>query len=171
MNKERIVVLGVGNILLKDEGIGVRVAEEIKRRYEFPENVDIVDGGTQGLWLMPTIQETDRLIVVDAVLGGGEPGTIYRLEREDLPTGLRAKQSAHDSDLVEALNLCNLLGNGPKSVVVIGIQPQDIQPYGLELTEKIASKIEDLIVLVLGELEKLGIASEKKFESSPTSVI
>ncbi len=162
MNDERIVVLGVGNILLKDEGVGVRVAEELQQRYVFPENVRVIDGGTQGLWLMPTIQETDHLIVVDAVLGDGEPGTIYRLERKDLPTGLRAKQSAHDSDLVEALNLCNLLGNGPKSVVVIGIQPQDIQPFGMELTEKIAAKVEDLILRVLDELEKIGVASEKK---------
>ncbi len=73
MNLERIVVLGVGNILLKDEGVGVRVAEELQRRYMFPEHVSVIDGGTQGLWLMPTIQETDHLIVIDAVLGGGEP--------------------------------------------------------------------------------------------------
>ncbi len=162
MNSDKIVVLGVGNILLKDEGVGVRVAEELQQRYVFPEQVSVIDGGTQGLWLIPTIQETDHLIVIDAVLGGGEPGTIYRLERDDLPRGLRAKQSAHDSDLVEALNLCNLLGNGPGSVVVIGIQPQDIQPYGLELTEKIAAKVEDLIGLVVAELEGLGVTPEKK---------
>lgn len=162
MNGDRIVVLGVGNILLKDEGVGVRVVEELQQRYEFPDNIRVIDGGTQGLWLMPTIQESDHLIVVDAVLGGGEPGTIYRLERGDLPTGLRAKQSAHDSDLVEALNLCNLLGSGPKNVVVIGIQPQDIQPFGMELTDTIAAKVQDLVLLVVAELEKLGVAAEKK---------
>ena len=110
MNPERIVVLGVGNTLLKDEGVGVRVVERVQRRYALPEHVRVVDGGTQGLWLMSTLQQADRLIVVDAVLGRGEPGTFYRLEREDLPRGLRAKQSAHDSDLVEALNLCSLPG-------------------------------------------------------------
>jgi len=162
MNNQRIVVLGVGNILLKDEGVGVRVVEELLRRYDFPENVRLVDGGTQGLWLLPTIQETDHLIVVDAVLGGGQPGTIYRLEREDLPKGLRAKQSAHDSDLVEALNLCSLLEAGPKSVVVVGIEPQDIQPFGLELTEKISSKIEDLVLRVMVELSNIGIQPQKK---------
>jgi hydrogenase maturation protease len=156
MNTERIVVLGVGNTLLKDEGIGVRVAEEFQRRYELPENVRVVDGGTQGLWLMATIQESDHLIVVDAVLGGGPPGSLYRLERDDLPKGLRAKQSAHDSDLVEALNMCRLIGVAPKSVVVIGIEPEDIQPFGLELTETVAAKMEDLISRVLEELERLG---------------
>ena len=79
MIKDRIVVLGVGNILLKDEGVGVRVIEKLQGQYTLPENVRVVDGGTQGLWLLSTIQEADHLIVVDAVLGGDEPGTIYRL--------------------------------------------------------------------------------------------
>ena len=119
---DQITILGVGNILLRDEGVGVRVVEELKKRFIFPENVSLVDGGTQGLWLLATIQESDHLIVIDAVLGGGEPGSLYRLEKADLPKGLRFKQSAHDSDLVEALNLCALLENGPKSVVVIGMR-------------------------------------------------
>jgi hydrogenase maturation protease len=161
---DRIVILGVGNILLRDEGVGVRVVEQLERDFTFPENVRLVDGGTQGLWLMSTIQESDHLIVVDAVLGRGEPGTLYRLEKDDLPKGLRAKQSAHDSDLVEALNLCGLLGNGPKSVTVIGIEPANIQPYGLELTEKIAAKVDDLVEKVLEELRRLDIEPQKKFE-------
>lgn len=159
---DRIVILGVGNILLKDEGVGVRVVEKLEREYTFPDNVRLVDGGTQGLWLMSTIQETDHLIVVDAVLGRGEPGTLYRLEKDDLPKGLRAKQSAHDSDLVEAINLCGLLGNGPRSVTVIGIEPQDIQPYGLELTEKVAAKVDELVERVLDELRLLNIEPEKR---------
>lgn len=171
MEEDRIVVLGVGNILLRDEGVGVRVVEELQRRYTFPSNVRVVDGGTQGLWLLPTLQEADHLIVVDAVLGKGEPGTIYRLERDDLPKGLRAKQSAHDSDLVEALNLCSLLETGPRDVVVVGIQPEDIQPYGLELTDKVRAKTEDLITRVLEELRNLGVEPEKKFEGAGGAVV
>jgi hydrogenase maturation protease len=161
---ERIIILGVGNILLRDEGVGVRVVEQLERDFSFPENVRLVDGGTQGLWLMSTIQESDHLIVVDAVLGRGEPGTLYRLEKDDLPKGLRAKQSAHDSDLIEALNLCELLDAGPKSVTVIGIEPADIQPYGLELTEKVAAKVDELAEKVLEELRRLDIEPQKKFE-------
>jgi hydrogenase maturation protease len=164
LNTERIVVLGVGNILLKDEGIGVRVIEEFQRQYETPPNVRVVDGGTQGLWLMATIQETDHLIVVDAVLGDGEPGTLYRLEKDDLPKGLRAKQSTHDSDLVEALNLCYLLETGPQSVVVLGVQPQDITPFGLEMTEPVAARIPDLVRGIVDELRKLGIEPEKSLK-------
>jgi hydrogenase maturation protease len=159
---ENVVVLGVGNILLKDEGVGVRVIEELWRRYDFPERVQVIDGGTQGLWLISTIQQADHLIVVDAVTAGGEPGALYRLERSDLPKGLRFKQSAHDSDLVEALNLCSLVEKEPKTVVVIGVEPEDIQPYGLELTLPVAARIEDLIDRVLEELKLLGVEPKKK---------
>jgi len=161
-NTDRVVVLGVGNILLKDEGVGVRVVEEFQRQYTVPETVLVVDGGTQGLGLIPTIQETDRLIVVDAVLGQGEPGTLYRLEKKDLPKSLRVLLSTCDCDLVDALNLCDLSGWGPESVVVIGIQPQDITPFGLEMTEKVAARVQDLVLQVVAELKQLGVESEKK---------
>lgn len=159
---ERIIVLGVGNVLLTDEGVGVKVVKELEQRYDFPSNVSLVDGGTQGLWLMSTIQQADRLIVVDAVLGGGEPGTIYRLERDDLPKGLRVKQSAHDSDLLEALTLCSLIDAEPMSCVVIGIQPANITDFGTELTEVIAHKVDELIARVIGELQALGVHPQKK---------
>lgn len=158
---DQITILGVGNILLRDEGVGVRVIEELKKNYIFPENVRIVDGGTQGLWLLSTIQESDHLIIVDAVLGGGAPGSFYRLERADLPKGLRVKQSAHDSDLVEALNLCSLVEKEPKTVVVIGIEPLDISPFGLDLSPEIEKKIDDIMGMVITEVNKLGVSPEK----------
>jgi hydrogenase maturation protease len=89
---------------LKDEGVGVKVVEEFQRRYVLPDHVRVVDGGTQGLWLMSTLQQADRLIVVDAVLGREAPGTLYRLEREDAPRS-EAKQSAHDGDLVSLISV------------------------------------------------------------------
>lgn len=153
------MVLGVGNTLLKDEGVGVRVVEELKKKFTFPSNVRLVDGGTQGLWLLPTLQEADRLVVIDAVLGKCEPGSIYRLEKDDLPKGLRLKQSAHDSDLIEALNLCALLDQAPQTVVVIGIEPEDISAYGLQLTPTIESRVPALVDQVLVELGKLGVAA------------
>lgn len=162
MSEETIIVLGIGNILLRDEGIGVRVVEELTRRYVFPENVRCVDGGTQGLWLMATIQQADHLVVVDAILGKGEPGTLYRMEGPDLPTGLRVKQSAHDSDLMEALTLCSFLETAPKSVVVLGIEPENIQPMGLELTETVAARMDDLVALVVKELERLGCSLQNQ---------
>ncbi len=164
MNQQRIVILGVGNILLHDEGFGVRVVEELDKRYSFPPHVRVVDGGTQGLWLLSTLQEADDLIVIDAVLGDGPPGSLYVLQREDLPKGLRMKQSAHDSDLVEALNLCTLLETGPAHVLVLGVEPENIQPYGLELTPAVAARVDDVIQMVLHELKKRGVHPQKKLE-------
>ncbi|MFH0959376.1 MAG: HyaD/HybD family hydrogenase maturation endopeptidase [Pseudomonadota bacterium] len=158
---DKITILGVGNILLRDEGIGVRVIEELKKSYVFPDNVSLVDGGTQGLWLMSTIQLCDHLIVVDAVVGGDQPGALYRLEKSDLPKGLRVKQSAHDSDLVEALNLCALLDREPKSVVVIGVEPVDISPFSLELSPQISARIDDLVGMVISEVQRLGAQPQK----------
>ncbi len=91
--------MGVGNTLLKDEGVGVRTVEEFERQYTVPGNVRVVDGGTQGLWLTPTLQETDHLVVVDAVLGDGEPGTLYRLEKRTCP-----KDSGQSNQLTTAIS-------------------------------------------------------------------
>lgn len=158
----KIIVLGIGNILLRDEGVGVKVVERLSERYDFPENVELVDGGTQGLWLMATLQKAKRLIVVDAVKGGGEPGDLYRLERKDLRKGLRIKASAHDSDLMEALNLLELTENAPETVVVIGVEPENIEPFGLELTPRVEAQTDEMISRVIKELKFHGIEPEKK---------
>lgn len=158
----KIVVLGVGNILLTDEGVGVRIVQELEKRFTFPDDVRLVDGGTQGLWLMSTIEQAEHLIVVDTVLGPGEPGALYRLEREDLPSNLRVKTSAHDSDLIEALNLCKMIDLEPKTVVVLGVHPLDIVSQGLELTPTVEARVEDLVSGVLDELKKLGVTAQKK---------
>jgi hydrogenase maturation protease len=157
-----IIVLGVGNILLKDEGVGVKVVERLSELYEFPDNVELVDGGTQGLWLMATLQRADHVIVIDAVKGGGDPGSLYRLERGDLRKGLRIKATAHDSDLMEALNMLELTEDAPKTVTVIGVEPEDIEPFGLELTPRVAAQTDEMITRVIKELNLYGIEPEKK---------
>ena len=158
----KILILGVGNILLTDEGVGVWAVQELQTRYQFPECVELIDGGTQGLWLMSTIHGSDHVIVVDAVMGKGRPGTLYRLERDDLPRELRIKQSAHDSDLIEALNLTEMVDAAPKTCVVIGIQPEDIITMSLEMTSTVSAKIDEIINMVLDELKVHGIEPQKK---------
>ncbi len=91
MSLDRILVLGIGNILLSDEGAGIRVIEKLQERYEFPENVSVLDGGTLGLSLLGVISEVDHLIVVDAVRNGGKPGSLYRMEGNDLPKRIHSK--------------------------------------------------------------------------------
>ena len=154
MAKPRILVLGVGNILFRDEGVGVRVAETLDQYYEFPENVTVMDGGTLGLNLLGTISETDHLIVVDCVRNGGESGDLYRISGDAIPERVRAKNSLHQVDLLESLTLCQALGPPPETVI-LGVEPLDMETMGLDLTELVNSKIPDLMEMVFKELNRL----------------
>ncbi|WP_449241730.1 HyaD/HybD family hydrogenase maturation endopeptidase [Desulfovibrio sp.] len=151
----RILVLGVGNILRRDEGVGVHAVELLERDYGFSENVTLLDGGTQGMLLMGPIMEADALVVADAVLGGGEPGSIYRLTGADLTLRIDPGKSPHQADLLDTLTYCEVLGALPE-VVVLGVEPQDMDGVGLELTPVVARRMPDLARLLLREIERLG---------------
>ena len=155
MKTRKITILGVGNILFSDEGFGIRVIEEIQRRYTFSENVSIVDGGVLGLNLLGVISDCDHLIVVDAIRNKGPVGSIYRLEGDAIPERIRAKNSLHQVDLLEALTLCHALDKVPETVI-IGIEPEDMETTGLELTPRIREKVNDIMNLILEELKHLG---------------
>jgi len=161
MNEKHIMVLGVGNILFTDEGLGIRAIEKLMDRYEFPENVSIQDGGVLGINLLGIISEADYLIVVDAIKNGGNPGTLYRLEGDEIPKRILAKNSLHQVDLLEALTLCQILDKVPETVI-LGIEPKDIKTTGIELTAPIQEKIESLIDMVLRELDGLGAKARLK---------
>jgi len=163
----RITILGVGNILLKDEGVGVRVVEYLARRYDFPENVQIVDGGVLGVRLLGVIGNTDFLIVVDAVCNRSAPGTLYRLADDQVPRRVLAKQSMHQLDLPEVLALCTAIDQNPQ-VVVVGVEPQDITTMDVELTSTIAARVPDLAAMVLAELDALAVPfTLKQIEAPP----
>ena len=104
-----ITVLGIGNILLTDEGFGVRVVEKLYETYEFPDHVDLVDGGVLGINLLGVIAEAQHLIVVDAVKNRQPPGTLYRLEKDELPERILLKNSLHQTDFLETLTLCQAI--------------------------------------------------------------
>lgn len=152
----QITVLGVGNILLSDEGVGVRVVERLSQAYVFPDNVQVVDGGVLGIRLMGIIGGTDILIVVDAVKNRQPPGTLYRLADEEVPRRVLAKQSMHQMDLPEVLALCSAIDKTPRTIVV-GVEPQDMTTMAVDLTPVIAAKVDDLVAMVLVELDHLGV--------------
>lgn len=152
---KRILVLGVGNILYTDEGVGVRLVEKLQNEYDFSENVTLMDGGTLGIKLMDPIMESDYLIVVDAVLGGDEVGSIYRLTGEDLRKSIAFKDSMHQTDLVDTLIYCDLCGNRPEAVV-IGIEPHDYQTMALEISEQLAPRLDPMAQVVIKEVEDAG---------------
>jgi hydrogenase maturation protease len=155
MTVMRILLLGVGNILLRDEGVGVKTVLELDKEYDFSPNVQLLDGGTLGLRLLDPICEADHVIVVDAVRNGQPPGTLYRLDADDLHKSLTFKNSLHQFDLMETLAFAEVLGKRP-SAVVVGIEPEDISPWGLELTDTIRPWMPELCSRVLEEVTKAG---------------
>ncbi|SMC27220.1 hydrogenase maturation protease [Desulfacinum hydrothermale DSM 13146] len=169
MEANRILVLGVGNILLKDEGVGVRLVERLESSYRFSENVELMDGGTLGLRLLDPVSQSDHVIVIDAVQKGGSPGTVYRLPAEALNKRVTFKNSIHQLDLLETLAYAEVLGHRP-SAVVIGVEPQDISPWGIELTQVVAAVVPRLEEMVLEEIRKAGGNWERKTQASPEGI-
>ena len=160
-NNEHIMILGVGNILFTDEGFGVRVIEKLQERYVIEGNVSIVDGGVLGLNLLGTINEADRLIVIDAIRNRGNPGDFHRLEGDAIPARVRMKNSLHQVDFLEALTMCQALDKVPETVI-LGVEPEDIITLSLEMTPVVAEKVEPMIERVLAELQQLGIPYRKR---------
>jgi hydrogenase maturation protease len=147
----KIIILGVGNLLLSDEGVGVHVAEELMKM-GLPLNVSVVEGGTDGFQLLNIITEADRLIVIDAVRGGASPGSIYRFdigEVRNCPSGF--KTSVHQIGILEVLDLSELIGKTPHTTV-IGIEPKSLE-MGMELSPEIKAKMPRVIELILHELK------------------
>jgi hydrogenase maturation protease len=161
MNTEHVMIMGVGNILFSDEGFGIRVVEALQQRYDFPENVSVIDGGVLGINLMGIIAEADQLIVVDVIRNKGNPGDLYRIDGQDIPDRIRAKNSLHQIDFLEALTLCQALDKVPETVIV-GVEPRDIETLAIELTATTADRIDDMIRMVLAELDRLSVAYAEK---------
>jgi hydrogenase maturation protease len=155
------MILGIGSILYSDDAFGIRVIEQIERDYEFPDEVLVVDGGVLGINLLGVISKPKHLIVVDTMRNKGNPGEIYRIEGEAIPERIRAKNSLHQVDFLEALTLCQALDNVPKTVI-IGVEPEDIQTLSLVLTPTVQACIEPVIRIVLDELTRLGVSHRRK---------
>jgi hydrogenase maturation protease len=156
-----IMILGIGSILFSDDGFGIRVAQRIEEEYEFPDSVLVVDGGVLGINLLGVISKPKHLIVVDTMRNKGQPGDLYRLEGDAIPERIRAKNSLHQVDFLEALTLCQALDNVPKTVI-IGVEPEDIQTLSLVLTPTVQSQVEPVMRMVLAELDRLGVSYRKK---------
>ncbi|MCK9239152.1 HyaD/HybD family hydrogenase maturation endopeptidase [Desulfocurvus sp.] len=155
--KKSILVLGVGNILLRDEGVGVRVVERLGREFAFSDNVRLMDGGVRGMILMDPIIESDHVVIIDAVVNDHPPGTIYRLDGDDLRLSVAFKNSVHDMDLLETMCCCELISGKRPSAVIVGIEPKDYQSDPLvELSPEIEAKIPRLMELALEEIRAVG---------------
>lgn len=143
-------MIGIGNLLLKDEGVGVHVVRVLEGR-ELPPGVEVIDAGTATIELLPLLQEAERVVVIDAIKAGGEPGTVYRVSPEDLMATEGRPLSLHQVGLLEVLEMARQLGSRAE-VVIIGVEPKEIS-WGMELTPEIAAKVPKVADLALQELE------------------
>lgn len=157
----RTLILGIGNILWADEGFGVRAVESLAENWRFDEDVRVLDGGTQGLYLLPFLEEAERLVVFDAVDYGLEPGTIKLAEGEEVPQFLTAKKmSLHQTGFQEVIATATLMGYCPKEMLLVGVQPVELEDYGGGLREQVAAKIPKAIEIALEWLARRGVSAE-----------
>lgn len=153
----RIVVLGVGNILLSDEGLGVRAIERLQRSYSWPPEVKLIDGGTCGMELLEDIEGLDALIMVDAIRAGQAPGTPILLAGDAIPVFFKTKLSPHQVGLCDVLATLEFLGRAPKDTTIMGLQPHSLA-LGMELSSEIEASMPALMQMLVAQLAKLGIS-------------
>lgn len=159
----RVLILGIGNLLWADEGFGVRAIEHLRDHYEFGGNVTLLDGGTQGIYLVQNIREADILVVFDAVDYGLPGGTLKRVEGEQVPKFLGAKKvSLHQTGFQEVLAMAEMLGDYPEHLLLVGVQPMELDDYGGSLRPEVKAQIEPSIAIVLEYLAGLGVTAERR---------
>jgi hydrogenase maturation protease len=152
----RILVIGLGNILMQDEGVGVRVAELLEARYHIPDEVEVIDGGTTGTELYQPMRGRERLIVTDCVNTGAPPGTLVRLADEQVPAFFQTKISNHQLGLSDLLALLAVSGDAPRHVTIVGMVPHELNNT-LGLSEATLDGIEAMLQMVVEELAAAGV--------------
>jgi hydrogenase maturation protease len=146
-SRKRIVVLGIGNVLLSDEGVGVHIVNELSKM-ALPENVRFVDGGTEGFALLDVMEEADALVIVDAVRAGGDPGSIYTFDLDSIQAAPQhLVTSFHQIGLLDVLQVAELLGRRPRTRVV-GVEPKTLE-IGLELSPEVKARMQSIVETVL----------------------
>jgi hydrogenase maturation protease len=164
------IVIGVGNLLFKDEGVGILAAKYLEENYKFEGDIEIIDGGTLGFKLMTYFQEYDNVIILDTVSIEDKVGDIYRLP-SDVLLGLgQYRKTAHEVEIVEMLEICSVLDKHAE-VTIIGIIPEDIVSVQIGLTKTIEGKFMGLINQAITDIENLGIKVEKNDEQKSIAQI
>ena len=160
---ERIVVLGIGNVLWADEGFGVRCVEALQAGWDFAPHVQLIDGGTQGLYLIPQVTAARRLLILDAVDYGLAPGTLKLVENDQVPRFLGAKKmSLHQTGFQEVLMLAELTGRYPDEVLLIGCQPEQLEDYGGSLRPCVKAALESALTIAVERLAAWGAAPRRR---------
>ena len=162
-----ILIIGMGNVLMQDEGVGVRAVEELESRYIIPDGVMVMDGGTTGTELLSPMRNRTHLIVADAVNTGAKPGTLIRLVDDEVPAFFQTKISNHQLGLSDLLALLQISGDAPKHVTIIGMVPHYLENK-LGLSAEAESGLPEMVDMLTGELRDLGIELRQRSEPLET---
>lgn len=164
----QVLILGIGNLLWADEGFGVRAVEALHRAFVFPEHVTLMDGGTQGIYLIEHVRKADVLVVLDAIDYGLAPGTLKVIEQDEVPKFLGAKKmSLHQTGFQEVLAMAEMLGDLPRHLCLIGVQPAELDDYGGSLRDRVKAQIEPAIELVLAYLARFDVMPHRLHHPLP----
>jgi hydrogenase maturation protease len=157
----KTLILGIGNVLWADEGFGVRCVERLADSWSFGPDVRLLDGGTQGLYLLPFLEEADNLLVFDAVDYGLEPGTLKIVEDDEVPAFMGAKKmSLHQTGFQDVIATAQLMGCCPARLCLIGCQPEELEDYGGGLRDIVAARIDPAVDAGLAKLAEWGVTAE-----------
>lgn len=164
----RVLVLGIGNVLWADEGFGVRCIEHLAATRSFPTDVKLLDGGTQGLYLLPFLEDADILVVFDAVDYGLTPGTLKIVEGDEVPRFMGAKKmSLHQTGFQDVIATAELMEYCPQTLLLIGCQPEELEDYGGGLRDVVAAKIPAAVQIAVDWLAARGIVSTAGETTTP----
>jgi hydrogenase maturation protease len=150
-----VLILGVGNLLLTDDGFGVHVINAL-REHPLPPNVTLIEAGIVSHQLIPDFHAADLLIFIDAVEAGDTPGSIFRFKPEDMQFMTQLKVSLHDMSLIDVLHMTALTGDRPETII-IAVQPKDVRTCSMELNNEVKAVIPKVIELIFEELKKRGL--------------
>lgn len=153
--RQETLVVGLGNPLMGDDGVGLAALERLRTEYELPPEVELIDGGTWGMNLLPILEGADSIIFLDAIRIGAVPGTVIELEQEELPRMLLHKMSPHQIDLREVLALALLRGNLPAQLAAIGVEPEYVE-MTLEISQPVQEAIGEMVTRTVARLAKAG---------------
>ncbi len=168
----RIVALGVGNLLWADEGFGVRCVEELGNGWDFSPEIEILDGGTLGLALVPLLLDATHVLLFDAVAHHGEPGSLVVARDEEVPKLLSiGKMSLHQVGVNDILASLELLNHKPQHFTVVGVKPVELADYGGSLTPQVQAQVEPALALGIQELARWGVAATRRASGESRDVV
>jgi len=161
-DKKKIGILGIGNLIVGDEGFGVHAVRYLEENYEFPDTVLIRDGGTAGIYMSPFLEECDPVLVIDVVDIDAEPGSMHYYSNEDVKAGkISTRMSPHQLGLLEILEICKLRDAAPETLEFYCVVPKELNT-STELSDVVAPRVKEICEIVLKRLSELGVVAKRR---------